>query len=145
ERAERAFQQKAQSLVRPGSDWSFEADGEDLTPELEQALAMRRQLEKERARAARTQRTTADVVGRMQKQMDLLGSQLRGVGAGSPWTLWTSCRLPGTPYQMSARYQEGRTNIELNLSPAADPCQAEANFVEGLTSQNLGVSLNIGV
>lgn len=145
ERARKAFELKAQRLVRPGSDWSFEEETTDLTAQLQEAVDMKMALDKERSRAAQTQRATADVVGRMQKEMDTLGSKLRGVGAGSPWTLWTSYRLPGTPYQMSARYQEGRANIELNLSPASDPTKAQAGFVEGLTSQNLGLSLNIGV
>lgn len=144
-RADKDFLARAAKLVRPGSDWSFEEEREAFIADLEQAFDMRAELVRERSRAAQTQRATADVVGRMQKQMDLMGEKLRGMGAGSPWVLWTSYRLPGTPYQISGRYQEGRANIELNLSPAGDPATAEAGFVEGLTPRNLGLSFNVGV
>jgi len=96
-------------------------------------------------RTAQTQRATADVIGKLQKQMEQLGEKLRGMGTGSPWVFWTTYRLPKTPIQISGRYQQGRANIEMNLSPNRDPANAEAGFVEGLTAQNVGLSLNVGV
>mmetsp|Transcript_94032 Transcript_94032/g.210146 ORF Transcript_94032/g.210146 Transcript_94032/m.210146 type:complete len:118 (-) Transcript_94032:57-410(-) len=116
-----------------------------LRAALENALHQNEALVLERSRTVQTQRATADVIGNLQKQMEQLGEKLRGMGAGSPWVLWTSYHLPGTPFQMSGRYTQGRTNIELNLSPNRDPGNAEAGFVEGLTRTNLGLSLNLGV
>eukprot|EP00421_Protoceratium_reticulatum_P050605 CAMPEP_0168446960 /NCGR_PEP_ID=MMETSP0228-20121227/46347_1 /TAXON_ID=133427 /ORGANISM="Protoceratium reticulatum, Strain CCCM 535 (=CCMP 1889)" /LENGTH=290 /DNA_ID=CAMNT_0008461477 /DNA_START=44 /DNA_END=916 /DNA_ORIENTATION=- len=131
--ADQQFVARADELVRPGSDWSY-------TPE---RAALR--LAQEKARGVQTQRATASVIGNLQKQMEQLGEKLRGTGAASPWVFWTSYRIPGTPIQMSGRYQQGRTNIELNLAPNKDPANAEAGFVEGLTWSNLGLSLNLGV
>jgi len=144
-RADRSFVAQASALVRPGSDWSYEAERSALLATLSSEIRQAHKVTEERSRFAQTQRVTADVVGKLQKQMEQMGEKLRGTSAGSPWVLWTSYRLPGTPFQMSGRYQQGRANIELNLSPNRDPANAEAGFVEGLTASNLGLSFNIGV
>lgn len=144
-RADRAFVAQASPLVRPGSDWSYEPERSALLASLASEVRQARKVVDERSRIAQTQRVTADVIGKLQKQMEQLGEKVRGTSAGSPWVLWTSYRLPGTPFQMSGRYQQGRANIELNLSPNRDPANAEAGMVEGLTATNLGLSFNIGV
>uniref|UniRef100_A0A7S2QFB0 Uncharacterized protein n=1 Tax=Zooxanthella nutricula TaxID=1333877 RepID=A0A7S2QFB0_9DINO len=144
-RAETLFAQQAAGLVRPGSSWSFEAEQASFRAALAGELRQADSVLRERRRVAQAQRATADVIGKLQKQMEQMGEKLRGTSAGSPWVLWTSYRLPGTPFQMSARYQEGRTNIELNLTPNKDPANAATGMVEGLTSSNLGLSLNVGM
>lgn len=144
-RADKLFEITAKDLVRPDSTWSFESVRDSLKAELSEILRDNAALKNEQERVAQTQRATAAVIGQLQKQMDEIGEKLKGTGAASPWMLWTSYRLPGTPLQVSGRYQEGRTNIELSLVRNKDPANAEAGFVEGLTPQNLGLSLNIGL
>jgi len=144
-KADKLFVAAAKDLVRPESSWSIEPARQALRSELGDALQQESLLAEERSRAAQTQRATADVIGKIQKQMEQLGEKMKGAGTGSPWALWTSYHLPGTPFQVSGRYQDGRTNVELNLAPANDPANAEAGFVEGVTPQNLGLSLNLGM
>eukprot|EP00933_Yihiella_yeosuensis_P004640 TRINITY_DN109018_c0_g1_i1.p1 TRINITY_DN109018_c0_g1~~TRINITY_DN109018_c0_g1_i1.p1 ORF type:complete len:294 (-),score=57.39 TRINITY_DN109018_c0_g1_i1:423-1304(-) len=144
-RADKQFVSIAEALKRPDSKWDYEPVRSAMRAELEAALQQEAILSKEQERHAQTQRATAEVIGRIQKQMDSLGSKLRGTGAGSPWMMWTSYRLPGTPFQVSGRYTEGRTNIQLNLAQNKDPANAEAGLVEGLTPANLGLSLNLGL
>lgn len=144
-RADKLFVSTAKDLVRTDSTWSFESVRDSLKAELTEILRDNTALKNEQERVAQTQRATAAVIGQLQKQMDEIGEKLKGTGAASPWMLWTSYRLPGTPFQVSGRYQEGRTNIELSLVRNKDPANAEAGFVEGLTPQNLGLSLNIGL
>jgi len=144
-RADREFVNKAQALVRPGSDWSFEPDRALLSADLKSLLAREAALAQLRIRAERTRRATVDVVGKLQDQMEKFGEMLHGPGGGSPVVFWTSYRFPGTPVQVSGRYRQGRANIEFNLLPDVDPATAEAGFVSGVTSRNLGVSLNVGI
>lgn len=144
-RSDRWFQNAASQLVRPGSSWNYEEERVALQTYLRQVVQREAELAKERFQGAQMQRTTADVVGRLQKQMDQMGEKLRGSGAGSPWAAWTSYQLPGTPFRVSGRYQQGRANIELTLGPEKDPANAQAGFVDGLSSKNFGVSLNLGV
>lgn len=144
EKAEQSYNAAAQELLRPGSSWSYEPALKDFASEFAQALRQQVSLSQERMRTAQTQRATADVIGKLQKQMDYLADKLRGTTSG-PWSLWTSYRLPGTPIQVSGRYQDGRTNVMFDLVPNKDPANAEAGFVEPLTPQNLGLSLNVGI
>ena len=144
EKAEESYNDAAQELLRPDSSWSYEPSLKEFTSEFSQALRQQVSLSQERMRTAQAQRATADVIGKIQKQMDYLADKLRGSTSG-PWSLWTSYRLPGTPIQVSGRYQDGRTNVMFDLVPNKDPANAEAGFVEGLTPQNLGLSLNVGI
>lgn len=145
ERAERTFVAAAQDLVRPGSEWSYEAQRDELVTSLREALASEAVVQQERYHNKQSQRITADIISKLQGQMEALGDKLPGAGGGSPWVFWTSYRVPGTPFHVSGKYRQGRTNIQLSLSPNKDPANAEAGFVEGLTPQNLGLSLNVGV
>jgi len=143
EKAEKAFVKAAEDLVCPESSWSFELAKQALRADLGAALRREVVLAQERSHAEQTQRATADVIGKIQNQMEHISEKLRG--SGGPWSLWTSYRLPGTPFQVSGRYTDGRANLQVDLSANKDPANAEAGFVEGLTPANLGLSLNIGV
>ncbi|CAK9062616.1 unnamed protein product [Durusdinium trenchii] len=144
EKAEKSFSEAAKELLRPDSEWSYEPAQKDFSNDFAQALRHQVSLSHERMRTAQTQRATADVIGKIQKQLDSFADKLRGTTSG-PWSLWTSYRLPGTPIQVSGRYQDGRTNVMFDLVPNKDPANAEAGFVDGLTPQNLGLSLNVGI
>ncbi|CAE7585105.1 ift46 [Symbiodinium natans] len=143
--AEKSFGVAAEDLMRPNSTWSFTSAQKAFVTELAQEMRQEMSLTEERQRTAQTQRATADIIGKIQTQMDYLAGKLRQSSTGGPWMFWTSYRLPGTPILISGRYQDGRTNIELNLAPNKDPTNAEAGFVESLTPQNLGLSLNVGL
>lgn len=147
-RAEAQFESRAKELVRPGSSWSYDSDLEQVGAAVKTALRSNKVLTEERARVMQAQRATADVIGKLQKNMEQLGEKLRGTGAGSPWIFWTSYHLPRTPLQISGRYTQGRANIEINMQRNKDPINAEAGFVEGIAENllgSLGLSLNVGI
>eukprot|EP00401_Gymnodinium_catenatum_P079950 CAMPEP_0117527514 /NCGR_PEP_ID=MMETSP0784-20121206/36839_1 /TAXON_ID=39447 /ORGANISM="" /LENGTH=331 /DNA_ID=CAMNT_0005323773 /DNA_START=8 /DNA_END=1001 /DNA_ORIENTATION=- len=145
ERADRLFTAQAQALVRPGSDWSFEEDRRLLHDALVGLLRRDVALKEERLRATQAQRAAFDVIGKFRRQMETLGESLIGGGAGNEWVFRTSYRVPGTPFRVSGRYTSGRTNIEVTLAPDRDFANAEAGFVDGLLSHNIGLSLNLGM
>ncbi|CAJ1432612.1 unnamed protein product [Effrenium voratum] len=142
-KADVAFGKAAQDLLRPNSTWSYESAQKDFAIELAQAMRQQVSLTQERMRSAQAERATADVVGKIQKQLDYLADKLRGTSSG-PWAAWTSYRLPGTPIQVTGRYQDGRTNIMFNLLQNKDPASADAGFVESIIP-GLGLSLNVGM
>eukprot|EP00929_Paragymnodinium_shiwhaense_P031041 TRINITY_DN17479_c0_g1_i1.p1 TRINITY_DN17479_c0_g1~~TRINITY_DN17479_c0_g1_i1.p1 ORF type:complete len:314 (-),score=82.11 TRINITY_DN17479_c0_g1_i1:55-996(-) len=145
EKADELFASSASDLVRPGSDWSFEADREALKTDLYALLNRDAELLKQRRQMEAMRRSGMDVVGKARHQLERLGEALYGLGGGSPWMLWTTHRLPGTQYMVTGSYQPGRANIEFSPVQTADPVTAEAGFVEGLTSKNLGLSFNFRV
>lgn len=148
-KAEKEFVRRAEVMIRPGSSWNFEVDLELLRSTLEGTLRREEALLTERRRGGLTRRTYFTLLGGMQKQLEKLGESLRGAGGASPWTVWTSYRVPKTPILVSGRYQPGRTNVEVTLLSESDPATAEANFVQGfrpswLPATNLGVSVDFG-
>lgn len=144
-KADQQFVASANELVRPDSDWSIGTERDALKSVLEGAFRRDAALSEERARAARTQQATIHVISKLQNQMETLQQKVQGMGGGSPWVLSTSYRIPNTPLQITGRYQQGRANIELNLTPDKDPANSEAGFVEGVGPANLGLSFNLGV
>ncbi|CAE7464146.1 unnamed protein product [Symbiodinium natans] len=103
-------------------------------------------LMEERARAAVLQRSTVAVIGRLQEQMEELAMKAQSVRDGnSPFVLSTSYRIPNTPLQFVSRYEQGRANIELTLTPDKDPTKSEGGFAESIGPANIGVSFDVGV
>jgi len=146
ERAEERFLAEARSLVRPGSGWHLEPERRLLRMGAERGLGRLAALSEERARAARHQQLTVEVIGKLQEQMEQLQQKVQGLrGGSSPWVLSTSYRVPKTPLQLAARYEQGRANVELSLTPDKNPSESEASFVDGIGPANLGVSFNLGI
>lgn len=143
--ADQQFVAQAEELRRPGSSWSFNQERYALRAALEGIFRREAALVDERALAAKAQQSTVEVISKLQSQMETLQQKVHNLRAGSPWFLSTSYRVPGTPIQIIGRYQQGRANIELNLSPDRDPANAEAGFVDGVGPANLGLSVNLGM
>jgi len=146
EEADRFFVDQVKGLVRPGSSWSYAQEREALRSWLEDGLRNSAALAEERARAATAQQLTLNVITKLQDKLENLQKKAQSMqGGGSPWILSTSYRIPNTPLQVVGKYEQGRANIELNLTPDKDPAQSDASFVDGLGPANLGVSFNLGI
>lgn len=143
-KADGLFSARARILMPPGSSWDYKAERLAFLAALKARLQHTSSIDSERFRSAEMQRTTASVVRRLQEQMEELEQKLGGRTASS-WSLWTSCRVPGTPFQMSGQYQGGRTRIQLSMSPSKNPARAEAGFVEGLTPEKVGLAVNLNI
>ncbi|CAE8589087.1 unnamed protein product, partial [Polarella glacialis] len=100
----------------------------------------------ERARAALAQRSTIEVIGKLQDQMEQLALKAQSArGGSSPWVLSTSYRIPRTPLQVVGRYEQGRANVELNLTPDKDPSRSENGGLDQFGPANVGVSFDLGM
>jgi len=143
--ADTQFVAQAQELKRPGSDWSYDQERYALRAFLESGFRRDAALKEERQWAMEAQQSTVEIIARLQSQMEVLQQKVQSMRAGSPWFLSASYRVPGTPFQLIGRYQQGRGNVELSLSPDKDPANSEAGFVEGFGPANLGVNFNVGV
>ncbi|CAK0799615.1 unnamed protein product [Prorocentrum cordatum] len=144
--ADKQFRAEARGLVRPGGGWNLDLECGHLGASLEAASRQKAAIAEEQARAARLQQATLGVIGKLQGQMEQLQQKVAGArSGGSPWVLSTSYKIPKTPLQIAGRYEQGRANIELNLTPEKDPTSSQASFVEGIGPANLGVSFNLGI
>lgn len=145
--ADEMFLSAAQDLVRPGSGWSLEDERAQLRRRVEHGLRRGAALAEERARSAQVQQATIEVIGKLQDKMELLAAKVQSArgGGGSPWVLSSSYRIPNTPLQVVGRYEQGRANVELNLTPTKNPLNTDDSFVEGIGPANIGVSFNLGL
>ncbi|CAE7516518.1 unnamed protein product [Symbiodinium sp. KB8] len=142
---EKKFKAEAAELST-GSTWNYEPERRRLRAQLDQKVDAEAALAEERARAAVLQRSTLAVVLRLQDQMQDLAAKAQAVRDGnSPFVLSTSYRIPNTPLQFVSRYEQGRANIELTLTPDKDPTKSEGGFAEAVGPANIGVSFDVGV
>ncbi|CAK9038267.1 Hypothetical protein (Fragment), partial [Durusdinium trenchii] len=135
-------------------------DGDHFTRiEVDTAAA----LAEERARAALVQRSTIEVIGRLQdepmgfsstrsssslgsleEQMEELAAKAQAYRDGSsPFVLSTSYRIPKTPLQFVSRYEQGRANIMLTLTPDKDPTKSDGGFASAVGPANIGISFDV--
>lgn len=142
-RLEAQFVAEAEDLVRPGSSWSYEPELAAFVAVAQGSLRREAALLETRARAARAHRATIGVISRLQGQMEMLQQKAQGMRAGgSPWVLSTSYRIPNTPLHVTGRYEGGRANVELNLTPAKGDSGSSG---ERLGPASMGVSFNLGI
>lgn len=146
QQADRDFTEEAEKLVKPGSGWSYQVEREALQRGLGGTLHRDAMLLQERAQAARAQQATIAVIGKLQSGMEMLQQKVQGVrGGGSPWVLSSSYRIPNTPLQVVGKYEQGRANLELNLTPDKDPSGTDGGFSQSIGPANIGVSFDLGL
>lgn len=145
---EKQFLEQASELTAGSTEsWYIEPEQRKLRGALEHQLHTTAAIAEERARAALQQRSTIEVIGRLQVQMEELAQKAQSVrgGGGSPWVLSTSYRIPNTPLQFVSRYEQGRANVELNLTPDKDPSKGDGGFAQAIGPANVGVSFDLGL
>lgn len=144
---EKQFLEQASELTGSAESWDYEPEHRKLRGALEHQLYTTAAIAEERARAALQQRSTIEVIGRLQLQMEELAQKAQSVrgGGGSPWVLSTSYRIPNTPLQFVSRYEQGRANVEINLTPDKDPSKGDGGFAQAVGPANVGVSFDLGL
>lgn len=143
--ADQQFAAQAEDLKLSGSGWSYDNERYALRAMLEGRVMRERSLMEQQALGSQSQQSTSEIISKLQSQMESLQQRVQNMRAGSPWFLSSSYRIPGTPFQIIGRYQQGRANFEMSLNPDRDPANSEAGFVSGLGPANLGVTFNVGI
>lgn len=143
-KADDSFVTVAEQLKRPGSDWSYDQERYTLKAILESGLKREEALAVEGQVAAEAQQATVEIISKLQNQMEALQQKVQAMRAGSPLFMSASWRIPRTPFNLIARHQQGRTNLELSLNQDRDPANSEAGMVQGFGPMNLGMNLNVG-
>jgi len=142
--AEERFLAEGKDLL--AGSWSLEPHRQQLRESLEHEVRTSAALAEERARAALVQRSAIEVMARMQDQMEQLVAKSQGSrGGNSPWVLSTSYRIPNTPLQFFSKYEQGRANVELTLSPDKDPSQSEGSITQSIGPARIGLSFDVGI
>ncbi|CAK9061934.1 unnamed protein product [Durusdinium trenchii] len=143
EKTQSEFLEAAQQL-KGSQEWHMEPEAQRLRAQLDQQVDTAAALAEERARAALVQRSTIEVIGRLQEQMEELAAKAQAYRDGSsPFVLSTSYRIPKTPLQFVSRYEQGRANIMLTLTPDKDPTKSDGGFASAVGPANIGISFDV--
>jgi len=107
-------------------------------------------IEQKKAQQAKLQsagqmQTALSYLQMQQQQMQALQAQYTG-GQGGKWNLGGAYRPPDTNINLSASYQQGRTNLQISMVPDEGANLLGPNgFTQGVGPANLGLSFNIHV
>lgn len=142
-----AFVSQAKRAQRPGSaHWSFESEREDLRNMLSEIAAQHRKLVATQVTASEQQSQAIQFLQMQHAQMRAVQQQALGGGPGQ-WSLGAAYRPPDTNVNVSASYQQGRTNVSVSLVPdeSASLLGPSGFTAAGLLGNMLGLSFNVNL
>eukprot|EP00929_Paragymnodinium_shiwhaense_P043836 TRINITY_DN22516_c0_g1_i1.p1 TRINITY_DN22516_c0_g1~~TRINITY_DN22516_c0_g1_i1.p1 ORF type:complete len:313 (+),score=61.27 TRINITY_DN22516_c0_g1_i1:101-1039(+) len=114
--AQREFADAATALVRPGSDWSYEAESDDLLSVLKGSHARDSALVSSRAEKGQGKHVTIQVLKKLQEQSESIQRESEARGA-LPWNFRWQWFLERSPLGFRGQYAQGRSIVEMLLMP----------------------------
>eukprot|EP00187_Rhodella_violacea_P005184 CAMPEP_0174890886 /NCGR_PEP_ID=MMETSP0167-20121228/5985_1 /TAXON_ID=38298 /ORGANISM="Rhodella maculata, Strain CCMP736" /LENGTH=558 /DNA_ID=CAMNT_0016128857 /DNA_START=1 /DNA_END=1677 /DNA_ORIENTATION=+ len=139
------FNREANAAVRPGSDWNFTSEYNDLQTTLQDSSAQRMRLMQQKIQAGQQQVQAMQYLQMQQGQAQAMQQQQYGGGPGQ-WNIGAAYRPPETNINMSLGYQQGRTNIQVSMVPDEQAgLLGPSGFTSGVGPGNLGLSFNVNV
>lgn len=141
------FVRQASRAQRPGSaHWSYESEREDLRNMLSEIAAQHQKLVTTQVTASEQQSQAIQFLQMQHAQMRAVQQQALGGGAGQ-WSLGAAYRPPDTNVNVSASYQQGRTNLSVSLVPdeSASLLGPSGFTAGGLLGNMLGLSFNVNL
>mmetsp|Transcript_52588 Transcript_52588/g.97362 ORF Transcript_52588/g.97362 Transcript_52588/m.97362 type:complete len:308 (+) Transcript_52588:105-1028(+) len=139
--AEKVFTETAQGLVRPGSDWEFAVEHEDLLAWLNECYKRDMELVAEQGKQGAGTQITTEVIRALQEQAASVQRTADAHGA-FPWEInwqWIDMRsLLG----FRGQYNKGRSFVELLYLPSGDPQKKKKYWWHRLGPANLAMSFD---
>ncbi|CAE8634202.1 unnamed protein product, partial [Polarella glacialis] len=118
--AEEMFLRGARDLVRPFSDWRYEAEHQDLLSRLLQSFGQDLQLVTEQGKQGQGKHVTIEVIRKLQEQGAGVQREAETRGA-FPWNVKWQYMVENSPLGFRGQYNQGRSVVELLLMPSPDP------------------------
>ena len=143
--AEAAFVREASASVPGKTGWSFKLERASLVGAMQAILIEQKKAQAAKLQTAGQMQTALSYLQMQQQQMQALQAQYTG-GQGGKWNLGGAYRPPDTNINLSASYQQGRTNLQVSMVPDEGANLLGPNgFTNGVGPANLGLSFNIHV
>ncbi len=114
--AEASFVAAATKSVPSKTDWNIKSERASLVSVLNTILTQSKKAMSAKQQAASQMQTAMSYLQLQSQQMQALQAQFTG-GQGGKWNLGAAYRLPDSPINLSAAYQQGRTNLQASGSP----------------------------
>jgi len=143
--AESAFVREAGASVPSKTSWAFKLERASLVGAMQAILIEQKKAQQAKLQSAGQMQTALSYLQMQQQQMQALQAQYTG-GQGGKWNLGGAYRPPDTNINLSASYQQGRTNLQISMVPDEGANLLGPNgFTQGVGPANLGLSFNIHV
>ena len=143
--AEGAFVREASASVPGKTGWSFKLERASLVGAMQAILVEQKKAQQAKLATASQMQTALSYLQMQQQQMQALQAQYMG-GQGGKWNLGGAYRPPDTNINLSASYQQGRTNLQVSMVPDEGANLLGPNgFTQGVGPANLGLSFNIHI
>ena len=143
--AEAAFVREASASVPGKTGWSFKLERASLVGAMQAILIEQKKAQAAKLQTAGQMQTALSYLQMQQQQMQALQAQYTG-GQGGKWNLGGAYRPPDTNINLSASYQQGRTNLQVSMVPDEGANLLGPNgFTQGVGPANLGLSFNIHI
>jgi len=143
--AEAAFVRVASSSVPGKTGCCFKLERSGLVGAMQAIVTEHKKAQQAKLQSAGQMQTALSYLQMQQQQMQALQAQYTG-GQGGKWNLGGAYRPPDTNINLSASYQQGRTNLQISMVPDEGANLLGPNgFTQGVGPANLGLSFNIHV
>lgn len=139
--AEATFLNGAADLVRPGSDWDFEVEHQDLLQLVHESFERDSQLVQEQVKQGRGKQIAIEVIRKLQEQQAAVQREVETRGA-FPWNVKWQYMVENTPVGFRGQYSQGRSIVELLLMPSPDP-RYKNNILNRIGPLNLAVAFDM--
>jgi hypothetical protein len=143
--AEALFVREASASVPGKTGWSFKLERASLVGAMQAIVTEHKKAQQAKLQTAGQMQTALSYLQMQQQQMQALQAQYTG-GQGGKWNLGGAYRPPDSNINLSASYQQGRTNLQVSMVPDEGANLLGPNgFTQGVGPANLGLSFNIHV
>jgi len=139
--AEQAFLRGAAELQRPGSNWDFKEEHQDLLMALRESQTKDTQLVEEQVKQGSGKQVIIEVIRKLQQQHAATQREAETRGA-FPWKVKWQYFLETSPFGFRGQYSQGRSIVELLLIPSLDPRQKH-NWINRIGQLNLAVAFDM--
>lgn len=139
--AEAKFLNSASDLVRPGSDWDFEPEHQDLLQLVHESFGRDSQIVQEQVKQGRGKQIAIEVIRKLQEQQAAVQREVETRGA-FPWNVKWQYMVDNTPVGFRGQYSQGRSIVELLLMPSPDP-RYKNNILNRIGPLNLAVAFDM--
>lgn len=107
------FTREAEESKRPGSGWGYNNERTDLQNMMQEISTQRKRLLTSQVAAAQQHANAMQYLQVQQAQIQAMQQQQYGGSAGQ-WNIGAAYRPPDTNVNVSASYQQGRSNIQIS-------------------------------
>jgi len=131
----------AAELQRPGSNWDFKEEHQDLLMALRESQTKDTQLVEEQVKQGSGKQVIIEVIRKLQQQHAATQREAETRGA-FPWKVKWQYFLETSPFGFRGQYSQGRSIVELLLIPSLDPRQKH-NWINRIGQLNLAVAFDM--